>query len=471
MGGEVVAPVGGEARVAEAAQVRHDDLEPGRGERARRCATRCAWSPASRGRAAAGSRPSPSRQNASSTPSRTVARRTANDAPGTRGSLGNLRPPMAEHRYDPQEIEPRWQERVGARAHLGGVQRAPTARAASSYVLEMLPYPSGEPHIGHLKFYSVGDAVAHFHRRIGRRVLHPMGYDAFGLPAENHAIKTGVHPRDSTDDVDRLLPAPVPRVGDLDRLVARVRHPRAALLPLDAVDLPQALRARAWPTARRRRSSGARTTRPCSPTSRSIDGRCERCGAVVEVRQLEQWFLRITDYADRLLDDLDTIDWPEHVKTMQRNWIGRSEGAEVVFRCEELGIDYPVFTTRPDTLFGATFFVMAPEHPDVLRLAAGTPSTRQASREYVNRALTETSEERGDDRPAEDRRAARPHGDQPGQRRADPDVRRRLRADGVRDRRDHGGPGPRRARLRLRRGVRPADPPGRRRRRGAALRG
>src|SRR6202012_3066244 len=124
------------------------------------------------------------------------------------------------------------------------------------------------------------------------------------------------------------------------------------------------------------------------------DGRCERCGAIVEVRQLEQWFLRITDYAERLLNDLDAIDWPEHVKTMQRNWIGRSEGAEVTFRCESLGVDYPVFTTRPDTLFGATFFVMAPEHPDVLRLAEGTPP-EQAARDYVNRALKESNEDRG----------------------------------------------------------------------------
>ena len=125
-----------------------------------------------------------------------------------------------------------------------------------------------------------------------------------------------------------------------------------------------------------------------------VDGACERCGAVVEVKQLEQWFFRITDYAERLLSDLDSIDWPEHVKTMQRNWIGRSEGAEVTFRCEELGIDYSVFTTRPDTLFGATFFVMAPEHPDVLRLVEGTPQER-AVRDYVNHALTESGEERG----------------------------------------------------------------------------
>ncbi len=126
-----------------------------------------------------------------------------------------------------------------------------------------------------------------------------------------------------------------------------------------------------------------------------IDGRCERCGTPVEARQLEQWFFRITDYADRLLDDLDTIQWPPHVKTMQRNWIGRSEGAEVTFSCPEIGVDYPVFTTRPDTLFGATFFVMAPEHPDVTRLAAGTEYEAKV-REYVNRALAESVEERSE---------------------------------------------------------------------------
>ena len=126
-----------------------------------------------------------------------------------------------------------------------------------------------------------------------------------------------------------------------------------------------------------------------------IDGHCERCGSLVELRQLEQWFQRITDYAQRLLDDLATIRWPEHVKTMQRNWIGRSEGAEVIFRCEELGIDYAVFTTRPDTLFGATFFVMAPEHPDVLTLAAGTEH-EAAVRDYVNHALTEPAQDRAD---------------------------------------------------------------------------
>ena len=190
-----------------------------------------------------------------------------------------------------------------------------------------------------------------------------------------------------------------------------------------------------------------------------IDGRCERCGTLVESRQLEQWFFRITDYADRLLADFDLLEsWPEHVVTMQRNWIGRSEGAEVTFRCEELGIDFPVFTTRPDTLFGATFFVLAPEHPDVERLAAGTGHEDEV-REYVDAAIRESAEERGAEDRAKTGVPLGPHGHQPRQRRADPDVRRRLRADGVRHRRAHGGARPRRARLRLRPRVRPRDPP------------
>ena len=128
-----------------------------------------------------------------------------------------------------------------------------------------------------------------------------------------------------------------------------------------------------------------------------IDGHCERCGSLVESRQLEQWFFRITDYADRLLDDFDLLEsWPEHVVTMQRNWIGRSRGAEVTFRCEELGIDFPVFTTRPDTLFGATFFVLAPEHPELERLAAGTGHEAEV-RAYVDATIRESAAERGDE--------------------------------------------------------------------------
>jgi len=315
---------------------------------------------------------------------------------------------MAEHRYEPQEIEQRWQavwsvERTWEVANEGDGAARPDlhpaagkvgAGASNSYVLEMLPYPSGEPHIGHLKTYSVGDAIAHFHRRLGRRVLHPMGFDSFGLPAENHAIKTGVHPRVST----------------AESIASFERQFRSWGISIDwsrelATHEPSYYRWTQWTFLELYRAGLAYRKEAAvkwCPKDQTVlaneqvdaDGRCERCGALVEVRQLEQWFLRITDYAERLLSDLDGIDWPEHVKTMQRNWIGRSEGAEVIFRCDQLGIDYPVFTTRPDTLFGATFFVMAPEHPDVLRLAAGTPN-ELAVREYVNHALNETNEERG----------------------------------------------------------------------------
>ena len=318
---------------------------------------------------------------------------------------------MTELRYDPQEIEPRWQA-LWARERTWEVSNDSAAgtgtdrtgarvagRASnSSYVLEMLPYPSGEPHIGHLKVYSVGDAIAHYHRRTGHRVLHPMGYDAFGLPAENYAIKTGVHPRDSTAASIASFQREFRRWGisiDWSRELAThdpryYRWTQWIFLQLFGAGLAY-------------RKEAAVKWCPKDQTVLAneqveADGTCERCGAVVEIRLLEQWFLRITDYAERLLGDLDTIEWPEHVKTMQRNWIGRSEGAEVTFGCEDSDpahpIDYPVFTTRPDTLFGATFFVMAPEHPDVARLAEGTPY-EQDVREYVNRALNESNEERG----------------------------------------------------------------------------
>ncbi|HEV7162881.1 MAG TPA: leucine--tRNA ligase, partial [Solirubrobacteraceae bacterium] len=314
----------------------------------------------------------------------------------------NLPSRMDEHRYDPHDIEPRWQQ-VWARERtweVSNLAQRDAARgesdqpATSSYVLEMLPYPSGEPHIGHLKTYSVGDAMAHFRRRLGARVLHPMGYDAFGLPAENQAIKTGVHPRDST----------------AASIASFQRQFRSWGISIDwsrelATNEPSYYRWTQWIFLELYRAGLAYRKEAAvkwCPKDQTVlaneqvdaEGHCERCGAVVEVKQLEQWFFRITDYAERLLGDLDTIEWPEHVKTMQRNWIGRSEGAEVTFRCEELGVDYPVFTTRPDTLFGATFFVMAPEHPDVMRLARGTPN-EQAVHEYVNHALNETNEERG----------------------------------------------------------------------------
>ena len=300
---------------------------------------------------------------------------------------------MSTGRYDPSQIEPRWQEHW-ARDHTWEVDNDPHGDPREkSYVLEMLPYPSGEPHIGHLKNYAIGDAIAHFHRRTGHRVLHPMGYDAFGLPAENYAIKTGVPPREATNKSIAAYRHWFHRWGiSIDWSREFGTHEPRYYRWTQWIFLKLLERGLAY------RKEAAVKWCPNDQTvlanEQVIDGRCERCGNLVEARQLEQWFFRITDYADRLLDDLDTIDWPEHVTAMQRNWIGRSSGAEVTFRCEELAIDYPVFTTRPDTLFGATFFVMAPEHPDVFRLAAGTEHEQEVH-EYVNHALQESAEERG----------------------------------------------------------------------------
>jgi leucyl-tRNA synthetase len=298
---------------------------------------------------------------------------------------------MASESYNPRAIERKWQQ-VWADERTWEVSNEDDGRP-KSYVLEMLPYPSGEPHIGHLKVYSVGDAIAHFKRRNGHRVLHPLGYDAFGLPAENHAIKTGQHPRESTEASIAEFRRQFNDWGvSIDWSRELGTHEPSYYR------WTQWLFLRLYEKGLAYRKQAAVNWCPKDATvlanEQVVDGKCERCGTVVEQRDLKQWFFKITDYADRLLEDLDTVDWPQNVVTMQRNWIGRSEGAEVVFHCDELGADYPVFTTRPDTLFGATFFVMAPEHPDVLRLN-DSPEVRK----YVERARTASAEERG----AEDR--------------------------------------------------------------------
>ncbi|HEX6688592.1 MAG TPA: leucine--tRNA ligase [Solirubrobacterales bacterium] len=301
--------------------------------------------------------------------------------------------------YEPKAIEAKWQQ-LWAEEKTWQVpnpgQPGYAAEKPKSYVLEMLPYPSGEPHVGHLKCYAVGDAIAHFRRRHGFEVIHPMGYDAFGLPAENNAIKTGEPPREATE-----------------RSIESFRRQfREWGISIDwsrelGTHTPEYYRWTQWIFLRLfERGLAYRDEAPVQwcpvdatvlANEQVVDGRCERCGTPVEQRRLEQWFFKITEYAERLLADFDLLEsWPEHVVTMQRNWIGRSEGAEVTFRCEELELDFPVFTTRPDTLFGATFFVLAPEHPELERLIAGTPA-EQAVREYVNQVARESVEDRGDE--------------------------------------------------------------------------
>ena len=304
----------------------------------------------------------------------------------------------AAGRYDARAIERKWQEvwdREGTWEVPNPGEPGFDPDAPESYVLEMLPYPSGEPHIGHLKNYSMGDAVAHYRRRHGMRVLHPMGYDAFGLPAENHAIKTGEHPARSTDESIGEFRRQLRSWGvsiDWRREVGThqpeyYRWTQSIFLKLFERGLAYRKRAPVkW----------CPKDQTVLANEQVINGRCERCGTPVVLRQLEQWFFRITDYADRLLEDFKLLEsWPQRVITMQRNWIGRSEGAEVIFHGEEPEMDFPVFTTRPDTLFGATFFVLAPEHPDLEQLVAGTEHEREVE-EYVQHALSESVEERAD---------------------------------------------------------------------------
>ncbi|MEU6229755.1 leucine--tRNA ligase [Streptomyces sp. NPDC047042] len=295
--------------------------------------------------------------------------------------------------FDPHAIEARWQ-------HLWREKRTWEVTNTSvphknAYVLEMLPYTSGEPHVGHLKNYAVGDAVAHFLRRQDYYVLHPMGFDAFGLPAENHAIRTGKHPRISTDESIASFREQFQRWGisiDWSREISTHQPSYYQWTQWIFLQLFKA------GLAYRKRSAVNWCPQDATVLANEqvVDGRCERCASLVELKQLDQWFFRITNYAERLLNDLDGLDWPEHVKTMQRAWIGRSDGASVSFRCAEVDHEIQVFTTRPDTLYGATFLALSPEHPDLESLTSGTPQ-EAAVREYANAARRAGHSDRGND--------------------------------------------------------------------------
>jgi leucyl-tRNA synthetase len=250
--------------------------------------------------------------------------------------------------------------------------------------------------VGHPLGYIGTDVYGRFRRMQGDNVLHALGYDAFGLPAEQYAIDTGTHPREATwasiEEFRRQLRSWGVSV-DWTREVATCEP--------EYYRWTQWIFLRLYEAGLAYRAEAPVQWCPVDQTvlanEQVIDGRCERCNSLVESRSLEQWFFKITAYAERLLADFELLErWPEHVVTMQRNWIGRSEGAEVVFRCEELDLDFPVFTTRPDTLFGATFFVVAPEHPEIERLAAGRGNQDEVLA-YVEAASRSSAEERGDE--------------------------------------------------------------------------
>jgi leucyl-tRNA synthetase len=293
--------------------------------------------------------------------------------------------------YVPQDIEPKWQRTWRER----GVMKADDGSSKPKYYnLVMFPYPSGDPTVGHMRNYVIGDLIARFYRMRGFEVLNPFGWDAFGLPAENAAMKRGnMHPRTWTQENIAAFKEQLAMIGtlyDWDREVTTCEpdyyrwtqwlfllfHERGlayrAMAPVNWCPVDQTVLA----------------------NEQVINGCCWRHPEVpVEKKDLEQWFLKITDYADRLLDDLALLgEWPEKVRVMQANWIGRSQGLEVDFAVEGADEMLRIYTTRPDTLFGATFMVLAPEHHLVERIT--TPEHRQAVRSYVEAARKETDIER-----------------------------------------------------------------------------
>ena len=291
-----------------------------------------------------------------------------------------------EVRYDPAEIETRWQARWAAQPELYAAEPASSSKP-KYYVLEMLPYPSGQLHMGHVRNYAIGDALARYMWMQGYNVLHPMGWDAFGLPAENAAIKNHMPPREWT----------LSNIADMKRQFMRLGMGFDWSTEVTTC-LPDYYRWNQWFFLRMyerglayRKNSKVNWCPECQTVlanEQVINGYCWRHeDTLVEQRELEQWFLRTTQYAQELLDGLDKLDgWPERVRTMQRNWIGRSEGATVAFAIEGRSDVVKVFTTRIDTIYGATSLQLAPEHPLICAFSEADP-------ELAKRVATLTSEQ------------------------------------------------------------------------------
>ena len=305
-------------------------------------------------------------------------------------------------RYDPLKIESKWQKIwADTEAFKAGPVGDPHPK---KFVAEMFPYPSGAGlHVGHVRNFTIVDVLARFYAQQGMNVLRPFGYDTFGLPAENYAIKTGISPQSATATNIQNFRKQAQKLGyaiDWSREINTsdpeyYRWTQWCFLQLYKAGLAYQKESYQW---------WCPVDQTVLANEQVENGHCWRCGAEVEKKKMKQWFFKITDYADELLASLDEVEWPEKIKTMQKNWIGRSEGAEIDFRVQ-VAADEPaanpsdpsaplitVFTTRPDTIFGATFLVLAPEHPLVAQLT--TPGTRAKVDQYREAALKKSEIER-----------------------------------------------------------------------------
>lgn len=294
-------------------------------------------------------------------------------------------------RYNPSHIEPKWQK-VWSQTGIYNASNDPNK--PKNYILDFFPYPSGAAmHVGHVRNYTISDALARFARQRGQNVLHPMGWDAFGLPAENYAIKTGVSPQQAVADNTSKFKQQLSQMGigiDWSREFgssdpAYYRWTQWLFTMLFERGLAYKKQSLQW---------WCDTDKTVLANEQVEAGRCWRCGNKVTKKPLEQWFFKITDYADRLLDDLDDLDWSEAIKSMQRNWIGRSKGAEVTFKVADAEHTVTVFTTRADTLFGATFMVLAPEHPLIANLTSH--DMRANVEQYITASLAKSDVDRMD---------------------------------------------------------------------------
>jgi leucyl-tRNA synthetase len=296
--------------------------------------------------------------------------------------------------YPFNDIEKKWQAYWEENQTFATTEDASFTKEQRKYVLDMFPYPSGAGlHVGHPEGYTATDIYCRFLRMNGYNVLHPMGFDSFGLPAENYAIKTGTHPRETTEKNIENFRRQIKRLGfsyDWNREISThsveyYRWTQWIFLQLYKKGLAY-------------ESEKPINWCPSCKTGLSNeevkDGRCERCGTKTVRKNIRQWVFKITEYADKLLEGLDDLDWPESVKAMQRNWIGRSEGAAVFFSLEEGDEKLEVYTTRCDTLFGATYMVIAPEHPLVEQLTK--PAQKAAVEEYLKKTAEKSDLERTD---------------------------------------------------------------------------
>jgi leucyl-tRNA synthetase len=305
---------------------------------------------------------------------------------------------MTTERYNPGEAEPKWQ---AVWQNRGSFRATEDPARPKYYVLEMFPYPSGRIHMGHVRNYAMGDVLARYMRAKGFNVLHPMGWDAFGMPAENAAIERGIHPRSWTYDNIAAMRRQLKSMGlsiDWSREIATCdpdyyRHEQAMFVDFMAAGLVERRTALVnWDPV----------DRTVLANEQVIEGRGWRSGALVEKRELAQWFLKITDYSRELLDALDGLTgWPDKVRLMQRNWIGRSEGLSFSFDLVDgegrpLPDKLVVYTTRHDTIFGATFCALSPDHPLTRKQAELSPEVARFRRESASLGTSEEAIERAE---------------------------------------------------------------------------